>query len=61
MNPVKTESHSKEFKRFDATMGVLLALPREEYQHRLAEYKAQPKKRGRPAKVKPDVSRVPAE
>jgi hypothetical protein len=58
---MKTEPHSKEFRRFDATMGALLALPREDYQQRLAEYKAQPKKRGRPAKVKPDVSRVPAE
>jgi hypothetical protein len=61
METVETERHPKEFRRFDAAMGKLLALPREEYQQRLAEYKALPKKRGRPAKVKPGASRVPAE
>jgi hypothetical protein len=61
MKPVDTD-HSREFKRFDATIGKLLAVPREVYQKRLEEFKAQPQRRGPKRKVKqpPAASPGPA-
>jgi hypothetical protein len=44
--PVKTEQHSPEFQRFDATITQLLSVPRDEYQKRLANWKAAPGARG---------------
>jgi hypothetical protein len=41
---MKTKTHSQEFVRFDATMGRLLAVPREVFQARLKELKAKPVK-----------------
>ena len=49
---VKTEPHSKEFQRFDATIKQLLAVPREEYQKRLAAWIEKPGTRGPKRKVK---------
>jgi hypothetical protein len=45
-----------EFERFDATVGRLLAVPRDQFQRRLNEFKAQPGKRGPKRKVKPSAS-----
>jgi hypothetical protein len=61
MKLVKTESHSPEFRRFDAAITQLLSVPREEYQKRLAEWKEKPGTRGRKRKIKPSVSPVPAD
>jgi len=61
MQSVKTEPHSPEFRRFDATMGKLLAVPRDVFQKRLAELKAKPGTRGPKRKVKPSVSPAPAD
>lgn len=63
MNSMKTGPHSKEFQRFDATMGKLLAVPRDVYQARLAAWKEEPGTRGPKRKVKqpPAPSHDPAE
>jgi len=61
MEPVKTEPHSKEFQRFDATMEKLLAVPRDIYQARLAAWKAAPGSRGPKRKIKPSASPAPAD
>jgi len=50
MEPMKNEPespHSLEFQRFDATIGKLLAIPRDVYQARLAAWKENPGSRGR--------------
>ena len=62
MKPVKkTELHSPEFRRFDAAIGKLLAVPREVFQKRLAEWKAEPGTRVPKRKVKlPSASHGPA-
>jgi hypothetical protein len=63
MESVKTEPHSKEFRRFDATIGKLLTIPRDVYQARLAAWKAEPGTRGPQRKVKqsPAASHGPAD
>jgi hypothetical protein len=57
---VKTEPHSPEFKRFDATIGKLLAVPREEYRKRLDAFKSQPQRRGPKRKVRQSSAAFPA-
>lgn len=61
MKSMKTDKLSPEFKRFDAAIGKLLAVPREVYQARLAEWKASPGSRGPKRKVKPDASPGPVD
>ena len=58
---MKTEPHSSEFRRFDATMEQLLAVPRDVFQKRLAELKAKPGTRGPKRKVKPSASHGPVD
>lgn len=51
---------SKEFQAFDAFMGKLLTVPKDDINRRLAEHKersaANPRKRGPKSKVKPSTS-----
>jgi hypothetical protein len=49
----KRAQDQSEFERFDSAMETLLELPREEYQKRLADWKAEPGARGPKRKVKP--------
>jgi hypothetical protein len=58
--PVKCDPHPSEFERFDATMKMLLAVPRDVLQKRLKEFKERPGTRGPKRKVKPPASPDPA-
>jgi hypothetical protein len=60
---MKTEPHSPEFRCFDAAIKQLLAVPREEYQKRLADWKEAPGSRGPKRRVKQPsgVSPAPAD
>jgi hypothetical protein len=57
---MKGDPHSPEFQRFDKTMKRLLAVPRDEFQKRLKEFKERPGTRGPKRKVKPPASPGPA-
>jgi hypothetical protein len=61
MKSVKPDKHSPEFKRFDAAIGKLLAVPRDVYQARLEKWKQSPGSRGPKRKVKSPASPGPAD
>jgi hypothetical protein len=58
---VKTQARPSEFQRFDAAIVKLLAMPRDVYRARLAEWKANPGSRERPKrKIKQPSAVSPA-